>query len=134
MQHALTPATATAGDPAALERPLKSQAAAAAQPQELAKLEQQAREIETARKQMATDPQLAQQMLNAQMTKMQANAAAEQLQALADNLAERDRQLKSLAGQADQLAQRSKTADGTKLDGISQQQRRPRPASGGGRR
>ena len=125
MQHALTPATATVGDPAALERALKTQAAAAAQQRELAKLEQQAREIETARKQMATDPQLAQQMLDAQMTKMQANAAAEQLQALADNLAERDRQLKSLAGQADQLAQQSKAADGAKLDDISQRQRRP---------
>ncbi len=122
MATQLSPPTASQGEPAALERVLKSQQLAADQPQQLAELEQQLRQLEAARKQMASDPQLARQMLDAQAARQQAAAAAQQLHELADAMQAREKQLNSIEEQEAGLNEKGKRADGKQLDALSKQQ------------
>jgi hypothetical protein len=118
----LNPLTAAQDKPAMLERELKADKLASDQPRRLADLEQQLRQLEASRRQMVSDPQVAQQMLEDQTAQLEGAAAARELEALATDLEARGRQLQTIEEQAAEMAQESPTADSKKLAAISESQ------------
>jgi hypothetical protein len=115
--------TAAQGDPAALERLMRTQQAAQDEPQDLAALEEQMKQLEAARKAMASDPALAQQMLDDALADAQAQAAMQQLANLDQDLAEQQRELADLARQQQELGDETDKANAKKLAQISKEQR-----------
>ncbi|HTU24964.1 MAG TPA: hypothetical protein VMF30_06180 [Pirellulales bacterium] len=122
MATELAPTTVAQGDAARLERELKAQRPAADQTARLAQLEQQLRQLEQARKQFATDPALAEQMMADQAVQVAGFAAARQLDALATDLEARGQQLVAIEEQAAMAAGQTATADAKTLDTISDTQ------------
>ncbi|HEX4141962.1 MAG TPA: hypothetical protein VHY91_00290 [Pirellulales bacterium] len=118
----VSPLTATQDKAAPLERELRAEKLAADQPARLADLEQQLRQLEAARLQMASDPQLAEQMLDDQTTQVEGAAAARELEALATDLDARGEQLLAIEGQASEMAEQGAKADGKQLVAIGQSQ------------
>ncbi|HEY1784606.1 MAG TPA: hypothetical protein VGG30_03625 [Pirellulales bacterium] len=118
----LSPLTAAQDKAAPLERELKANKLAADQPQRLADLEQQLRQLDAARQQMTSDAQLAQQMLDDQTTQVEAAAAARELEALAADLDARGQQLQSIEQQNAEMAEQSPQADAKQLAALSESQ------------